>query len=92
MSFDNELHIAFTQLQNMLLENHSADLLTMPYAEFSLKCYVSYAERIHNTILHSSAPLTRAFLSIGVDTPRDQLLILLNTFYLCRRTDSKQPC
>ena len=92
MYFEKELTLAFTQLQTMLTEDQSADLLTMPYAEFSLKCYVSYADRIYSTMLHSSAPLTRAFLSIGVDTPRDQLLILLDTFYLHLHAGAKQSC
>ena len=92
MEFRSELEKSFSHLQAMLIENRSADLLTMPYAEFSLKCYVSYAERIYSTMLHSSAPLTRAFLSIGIDTPRDQLLILLDTFYLHLHTSAKQPC
>ena len=91
MSFEKELNFAFTQLKNIIIEDKSDELLTLSYAEFSLKCYVSYAERIYSTILHESAPLTCAFLSIGVDTPRDQLLILLDTFYLHLHAGAKQP-
>ena len=91
MLFRSELENAFTLLENMLIEGKSDELLVLSYAEFSLKCYVSYAEQIYSTILHKSAPLTRAFLSIGVDTPRDQLMILLDTFYLHLHTSTKQP-
>ena len=76
----------------MFIENQNSDLLTMSYAEFSLNCYVGYADRIYGSMLSDTAPLTRAFLSIGVDTPRDQLLILLDTFYLHLHTTAKQPC
>ena len=92
MVLRSELEIAFSQLQNMFIENQNSDLLTMSYAEFSLKCYVAYADRIYGSMLSDTAPLTRAFLSIGVDTPRDQLLILLDTFYLHLHTTAKQPC
>lgn len=82
MCFTEELHRAFNQLQTMLLEDQNAALLDMPYAEFTLKCYAGYANRIYATLLRQGAPLTHALCGIGVDQPRDQLLILLDTFYL----------
>ena len=91
MSFEKELNRAFAQLKTIIAEDNSNELLTLAYAEFSLKCYVGYAKRIYGSILHENAPLTRAFLSIGVDTPRDQLLILLGTFYLYLHTGANQP-
>lgn len=82
MIFCSELEKAFSQLQDMLIENQSTDLLTMPYAEFTLTCYAGYHLKIYSDILSKDFPLERALRSIGIDTPRDQLMILLDTFYL----------
>lgn len=86
MNVAEELHRAFDQLQAMLLEDQNAVMLDMSYAEFTLKCYAGYAKRIYATLLCQGAPLTHALCSIGVDQPHDQLLILLDTFYLHLRT------
>ena len=87
MTWINELQGAFLQLRNMLLEDQNDALLGMSYAEFTLKCYVGYAERIYSTLLRQDAPLATALRAIGVDTPRDQLLMLLDTFYLSLRKE-----
>lgn len=86
MNLTEELRRAFSQLKAMFLEDQNASLLDMAYAEFTLKCYAGYADRIYATLLRRGAPLTRAFDAIGVDQPRDQLLMLLDTFYLHLRT------
>lgn len=82
MTFIEELRRAFDQLHSMLEEDHNEALLDMAYAEFTLKCYAGYADQIRTVLLHNGAPLTRAFDAIGVDQPRDQLVLLLDTFYL----------
>lgn len=82
MSFIEELRRAFDQLHSMVTKDHNDALLVMPYAEFTLKCYAEYADQIRAVLLHNGAPLTRAFDAIGVDQPRDQLVMLLDTFYL----------
>ena len=92
MSFSKELFHAFDQLNSLFEEDQNTAIFHMTYAEFSLNCYVGYADRIYGSMLSDTAPLTRAFLSIGVDTPRDQLLILLDTFSLPLHTTAKQPC
>ena len=82
MNITEALRLAFSQLQTMLLEDQNAALLDMSYAEFTLKCYAGYAERIYATLLRADAPLNSALRAIGIDQPRDQLLMLLDTFYL----------
>ena len=82
LEMTEELRFAFSQLRAMFLQDQNASLLDMAYAEFTLKCYVGYADRIYATLLRKGAPLTRAFDAIGVDQPRDQLIMLLDTFYL----------
>ena len=82
MNFTEELRHAFHQLHAMLLEDQNTALLDSSYAEFTLKFYAGYADHIYAMLLHEGAPLTSAFRMIGVDQPRDQLLMLLDTFYL----------
>ena len=91
MQFIEELKRAFNQLQSIILDDQNADLLDMSYAEFTLKCYIGYSKHIYTTLLHEGAPLTNALCAIGVDQPRDQLVMLLDTFYLYRHIHP-QPC
>jgi len=81
MTLIDELQNAFHHLKCTFEAYHNSDLLELAYAEFTLKCYAGYADQIYSTILHPDAPLTDAFRSIGIDTPRDQLPMLLATFY-----------
>jgi len=89
MFFIEELQNAFLQLKNMLDEDQNADMLDMAYAEFTLKCYAGYADRIYRTLLQKGAPLSSAMNEIGIDMPRDQLLILLDTFYLSLHSNTR---
>ena len=89
MTWFNELQGAFLQLKSMLIDDQNEDMLDLSYAEFTLKCYVGYAERIDSTLLREDAPLAKAFCSIGIEQPRDQLLVLFDTFYLHLRTAGK---
>ena len=89
MSFIEELQNAFFQLKNMLNEDQNADMLDMAYAEFTLKCYAGYADRLYSTLLRKGAPLSIAMNEIGVDMPRDQLLVLLNAFYLSLHSNTR---
>ncbi len=91
MCFTEELQRAFSQLQSIILEDQNADLLDMSYAEFTLKCYAGYADRIYATLLREGSPLNNALRAIGIDQPRDQLVMLLNTFYLHLRTHAISP-
>ncbi len=88
MTVVNELQTAFSQLESIFEEDHNTEILDMAYAEFTLKCYIGYANRIYETILNKNAPLSAALCAIGIDIPRDQLLILLNTFYLSRHSNT----
>lgn len=90
MDFIDKLQRAFSQFQSMLIDDQNADILELSYAEFTLKCYVGYSQRLYDTILQENAPLAKAFRAIGIEQPRDQLLMLLDTFYLSLRT-SKRP-
>ena len=89
MPFIDELQKAFNQLHSMLENDQSNELLAVPYAEFTLQSYAKYAQPIYETLLSPNAPLTNAFCAMGIDTPRDQLLMLLDTFYLSRHICAK---
>ena len=86
MSFIDKLRIGHTRLLSMIHEDGHDDILLMTYAEYSLQCFVIYKDAIYHDILHENGALAQAFLSIGVEQPRDQLLILLDTLYLALHT------
>jgi len=86
MSFIDELRSGHAGLLSMIREDGHEDILLMPYAEYSLQCFVIYKGAIYHDILRENGALAQAFLSIGVEQPRDQLVILLETLYLFLHT------
>ena len=92
MFIQKELANAFSQLHSMIIEDQSEELLTLTYAEFTLKCFIVYNEQIRRTILHADAPLPQAFCALGVDQPNDWMSLLLISFYFHLHTDKQNPC
>ena len=90
MSFVDLLHTIHTQFLAMIHEEGHNDVLSMPYAEYSLQCFVIYKDRLFEGLLHQDGELAQAFRAIGVEQPRDQLVIFLETFYLYQHTKTEQ--
>ncbi len=82
MDFRTELYKAFSSFLSMIRKDNETDILLMPYAEFSLQCFIIYRNALEKGLLHEDGPLAQAFCQIGVDQPRDQLMTFLDTFYL----------
>lgn len=90
MSFANELHIAHLRFLAMIREDGHADILQMPYAEFTLQCYTIYKDMLYGDILKQNGVLAQAFQAISVKESRDHLLIFLDTLYLSLHMEDKQ--
>jgi len=90
MSFIDELRNGLSQFLAIIRKDGETDILSMPYAEYSLQCFVIYKDILFENLLHEDAPLARALRSIGVEQPRDQLMIFIETFYLFCRTQTEQ--
>ena len=89
MSFVDLLHISHTQFLAMIHDDGHNDVLSMPYAEYSLQCFMLYKDRLFAGLLHENGELAQAFRAIGVEQPRDQLVIFLETFYLRQHTQDE---
>ncbi|MBR5302059.1 MAG: hypothetical protein IKU38_04430 [Clostridia bacterium] len=82
MSFTTELYKGMSEFLSMIREGNATDVLLMPYAEYSLQCFILYQEALERGLLHKSSPLAQAFRNLGINEARDQLVIFLDTFYL----------
>jgi len=82
MPFHAELCKGFSAFLEMIQKDKHTDVLLMPYAEYSLQFYVIYHDALYKGLLCENSPMAKAFRDIGIDQPRDQLLVFLNTFYL----------
>ena len=90
MSFIKKLHSNFDHFYAIIDNDGHNDVLSMPYAEYSLQCFVIYKDRLFEGLLHQDGELAQAFRAIGVEQPRDQLVIFLETFYLYQHTKTEQ--
>jgi len=86
MSFIEELRSGHASLLSIIREDGHGDILLMPYAEYSLQCFIIYKDAIYHNILRENGSLAQAFISIGVEQPHDQLIILVETLYLFLHT------
>ena len=82
MSFANELRKGFSEFRRILQEDHTTDVLLMPYAEYTLQLYILYHESFYNGLLRKNSPLSKAFYAIGVVQPQDQFTLFMDSFYL----------
>lgn len=82
MSFSSELRKGFSEFRRTLQEDHTTDVLLMPYAEYSLQLYMLYHESFYNGLLRKNSPLSKAFCAIGVEQPLDQFTLFMDSFYL----------
>ena len=90
MDFIDELRNRFSVFLSTIHADGHDDIISMPYAEYSLQCFVIYKDMLYNRILHSDCSLAQAFCAIGVNHPRDQLMIFIDTFYLFCQMQNKQ--
>ncbi len=86
MSFHTELSKGFAAFLEMIQRDQETDILEMSYAEYSLQCYIIYHDALYKGLLRENGPLANAFCQIGIDQPRDQLVVFLDTFYINWRT------
>lgn len=89
MYFIDSLHISHARFLAIIHDDGHSDILSMPYAEYSLQCFVIYKDRLFAGLLHENGELAQAFRTIGVEQPRDQLVIFLETFYLRQHTQDE---
>jgi len=89
MSFQSELHNGFFEFLHMISQDNSAELLLMPYAQYSLQFFIAYKDALYKGPLCENGPLAKAFCSIGIDEPCDQLLIFLDAFYIYWHTQEE---
>ena len=91
MDFRNELHNGFSEFLNTIQADNETDILLLPYAEYSLQCFVIYHKALYTGLLREGGPLAQAFCALGIDQPRDQLVIFLEHFYIYWRTQQENP-
>ena len=82
MSFSSELRKGFSEFRHTLQEDHTTDVLLMPYAEYSLQLYILYHESFYGGLLRENSPLSKALCEIGVQQPLDQFTLFMDAFYL----------
>jgi len=82
MLFIHELHAGFDRFSTIIHEGGHDDILSIPYAEYSLQCFVIYQDALYGDILHRDGTLAKALCSISIDQPRDQLTLFLDALYL----------
>lgn len=85
MTLIEELQQHYALFHDRICLDGHADILNMPYAEFSLQCFLIYQDFIENTLLGEQSSLRAAFRMIDITLPRDQMVIFIETFYLSRR-------
>ena len=91
MDFRTELSKGFSEFLRMIRKDNETAVLLMPYAEYSLQCFIIYRDALCKGLLHESSPLAQAFCDLGVTEPRDQLVIFLDTFYIHWHTQEGSP-
>ena len=82
MSFTSELLKGFSSFRRILQEDHTTDVLLMPYAQYSLQLFILYHESFYDGLLRKNSPLSKAFCAIGVEQPLDQFTLFMDSFYL----------
>ena len=82
MTFIDELHKSFSIFLSIINKDGHADILSMPYAEYSLQCFAIYKSTLYDGILLANTPLAQAFSALGITQQRDQLMFFIDTFYL----------